>query len=67
MQINDYGCYIFEVITSQQDPWQSADSLTSIDHIMNILREKSILAKILVKNIGNKLILANYYSSTLNL
>ena len=32
MQINDYGCYIFEVMTSQQSPWQSADSLTSITY-----------------------------------
>ncbi len=32
MQINDYGCYIFEVMTSQQDPWQSSDSLTSLTY-----------------------------------
>ena len=32
MEINDYGCYIFEVITSQGDTWQSMDSLTSITY-----------------------------------
>ena len=32
MEINDYGCYVFEVITSQSNPWKSSDSLTSLTY-----------------------------------
>ena len=32
MEINDYGCYIFEVINSQDNPWKNTDSLTSLTY-----------------------------------
>ena len=32
MEINDYGCYIFEVINSQDNPWKTTDSLTSLTY-----------------------------------
>jgi hypothetical protein len=32
MEINDYGCYVFEVITSQEDPWSTTDTKTSLTY-----------------------------------
>jgi len=32
MEINDYGCYVFEVITSQDSLWATTDPLTSLTY-----------------------------------
>ena len=32
MEINDYGCYVFEIITSQENPWSTTDTQTSLTY-----------------------------------
>ena len=32
MEINDYGCYVFEIITSQGNPWSTTDTQTSLTY-----------------------------------
>ena len=42
MEINDYGCYIFEVITSQEDPWSISNAQTSLTYYEYTESEKEV-------------------------
>ena len=43
MEINDYGCYVFEIITSQEDPWSTTDTQTSLTYYEYTESEKEVL------------------------
>ena len=42
MEISDYGCYIFEVITSQEDPWSISNAQTSLTYYEYTESEKEV-------------------------
>ena len=42
MEISDYGCYIFEVVTSQEDPWSTSNAQTSLTYYEYTESEKEV-------------------------
>ena len=42
MEISDYGCYVFEVVTSQEDPWSTSNAQTSLTYYEYTESEKEV-------------------------